>query len=793
MDLPTVVAPDSDAWPPAAGRPTVILALASTSVEVRLLDAFAAEIQAAAPEAEVKLAHGPDEAIALAKSDDAVIAPVKVAWLPPDRGGRRRFLLRDLVSLGDPSRPGGRVQERILRSAPDRCTIVVGEPARYLDLLRRWSGHTGRSGDDQELGAFVGRQARLAVDRSERTLSGSGYKTAEDVADDLVASQRFRDAAAALAASLGRDVDDVMADARRCFGEMATVQNRFARDVWAQLARFMWGRAYELDVDESELEKIRELGRRQALVFLPSHKSNLDSFVMTSTLYEHGYPPNHVMGGNNMAFWPMGALGRRVGVVFIRRSFGGDEVYKLALRRYLAYLASKRLNLEWYIEGGRSRTGKLLPPRMGLLNYLARGVEEMDVPEVYLVPVSIVYERLHEVMQMTAESRGAKKQPEGLKWMLGYIHAQRGRLGRIQVHFAEPVPLRSALEAAAEDEPSVALSKVAFEVCTRINRATPVTSTSLVTLALLGADGWAVTVDQAIALVEPLEDYVTKRRLPGVESIGEVGTPAGMRRVLRSLADSGAVDEFDDGAEAVFRISPERELAAAFYRNIIIHWFVNRAIVELALVAAAEDPGSDPMGVAIADALRLRDLLKFEFFFTEKATFEQELRSEVDLIAPHWRADDGAIVSSLGEAIAASGGLVADRVLRSFLEAYWVVADRLVASGAEIVGEDPFVASCLKVGRQYQLQRRIVSGEALSVELFKTGLKLATNRGLCNPDNPDRAQGRLALAAELHDVLRRLELLTRWEHRHRQRREGDRGLRLVVDVEDLSRSTEGRG
>ena len=628
------------------------------------------------------------------------------------------------------------------------------------------------------------------MDRSERTLSGSGYKTAEDVADDLVASQRFRDAAAALAASLGRDVDDVMADARRCFGEMATVQNRFARDVWAQLARFMWGRAYELDVDESELEKIRELGRRQALVFLPSHKSNLDSFVMTSTLYEHGYPPNHVMGGNNMAFWPMGALGRRVGVVFIRRSFGGDEVYKLALRRYLAYLASKRLNLEWYIEGGRSRTGKLLPPRMGLLNYLARGVEEMDVPEVYLVPVSIVYERLHEVMQMTAESRGAKKQPEGLKWMLSYIHAQRGRLGRIQVHFAEPVPLRSALEAAAEDEPSVALSKVAFEVCTRINRATPVTSTSLVTLALLGADGWAVTVDQAIALVEPLEDYVAKRRLPGVESIGEVGTPAGMRRVLRSLADSGVVDEFDDGAEAVFRISPERELAAAFYRNIIIHWFVNRAIVELALVAAAEDPGSDPMGVAIADALRLRDLLKFEFFFTEKATFEQELRSEVDLIAPHWRADDGAIVSSLGEAIAASGGLVADRVLRSFLEAYWVVADRLVASGAEIVGEDPFVASCLKVGRQYQLQRRIVSGEALSVELFKTGLKLATNRGLCDPDNPDRAQGRLALAAELHDVLRRLELLTRWEHRHRQRREGDRGLRLVVDVEDLSRSTE---
>ncbi len=782
VDLPRVILPDSDVWPPTGDRQTVILALASTAVEKRLVEAFVDQVRAAAPGAGVELAQEPAEAIALARGDDAVIAPVKVAWFPPDRGGRRRFLLRDLVSLGDPSRPGPRLQERILRSSPDRCSLVVGEPARYRDLVRRWSRHTGRTGEDTELGGFVARQARRAVDRSERTMSGYGYKTAEDVADDLVASQRFRDAAVALAESLGRDPEEVLADARRCFGEMATVQNRFARDVWAQLARFMWGRAYQLEVDESELEKIRELGRRQALVFLPSHKSNLDSFVMTSSLYENGFPPNHVMGGNNMSFWPMGALGRRVGVVFIRRSFGDDDVYKLALRHYLAYLASKRLNLEWYIEGGRSRTGKLLPPRMGLLNYLARGVDEVDVAEVSLVPVSIVYDRLHEVAQMTEESRGAKKQPEGLKWMLGYIHAQRGRLGRIQVHFAEPVPLRGTLKAAAEDDPALALSKVAFEVCTRINRSTPVTSTSLATLALLGADGWAVTLGQAIALVQPLKNYVAKRNLPGVESIVEMATPAGMGRVLRSLTDSGVVSEFADGAEPVYRISPERELIAAFYRNIIIHWFVNRAIVELALVAAAEMPGTDPdpMGVALDDALRLRDLLKFEFFFAEKAAFQQELRQEVDLIAPQWRADDGAIVSVLGESIAASGGLVADRVLRSFLEAYWVVADRLVANGDRIVETDRFVASCLKVGRQYQLQRRIVSGEAISVELFKSGLKLAANRGLCDPYHPERAEGRVALAAELHDVLRRLELLTRWERGHRLRRQGDRGADPAV-------------
>lgn len=770
------VEPESTLWPPDRQSRTVVLGLASTAVESRLIETFVDRVRSARPGTAIELVHDARAAVELAKEDVAVIAPVGVAWLPPDRDGRRRFLVRDLLSLAASSRPGVRTQERLLRRSPDRCSVVVGEPARYDDLRRRWERHSGgdaAGGASVNIEGFVARQARLAVNRSERSMLGPGYKTAEDVADDLVASERFREGAAALAESLGRDLDDVLAEARVCFGEMATVQNRFARDAWAQLARFMWGRAYELRVDEAELDKLRELGRHRALIFLPSHRSNLDSFVMSSTLYDHGFPPNHVMGGNNMSFWPMGPLGRRVGVVFIRRTFGGDEVYKLALRRYLAHLTEKRFNLEWYIEGGRSRTGKMLPPRMGLLNYLARGVEEVDGPEVYLVPVSIVYDRLNEIVEMTAQSRGAKKQPEGFKWMLAYIHSQRGRLGRIQVHFGDPLALRAALAGASGDERSLALSKVAFEVCTRINRATPITPTTLATLALLGADGWAVTPERAIALVKPLRDYVSARALPGASSTEDMSTPEGMRAVLRLLVASGVVDEYDEGAEPVFRISPQRELAAAFYRNGIIHWFVNRAIVELALVAAAEARGSDPMGVALEDGLRLRDLLKFEFFFADKSEFNEELRNEVELIAPRWQSDGPAALTSVGESIAASGGLVADRVLRSFLEAYWVVADRLVAHGDKVVAEDAVVASCLKVARQYQLQRRIVSGEAISAELFKTGLKLAEQRSLCDPGNPARAEGRRELAAELHDLLRRLELLTRWEHRHRRRRQGD--------------------
>lgn len=602
--------------------------------------------------------------------------------------------------------------------------------------------------------------------------------------EELADSPAFRAGAEELAASLNRDPDEVLAGARACLDEMATSQRALFIRLWAGICRFMWARAYDLEVDQAGIDHLRALGRDHPLVVLPSHKSNLDGYVMGSVLHDHGFGPKHVLGGINMAFWPLGAIGRRVGVIWIRRSFGGDEVYKFALRRYLAFLTSRQLNLEWYIEGGRSRTGKLLPPRMGLLNYLARGVQEADGPEVLLAPVAVVYDRLEEVVEMTAESRGAAKQPESVRWLLRYAHSQSTQMGCIQVRFGEPLRLRAALAGAEGEARSLALSKVAFEVCTRINRATPVTSMSLATLALLGADGWAVTADATLGLVAPLRDYVHRRRIPGGDRLGDLTSAEGTRRVLRRLIDAGVVDEYADGAQRVYRISPARELAAAFYRNVIIHWFVNRAIIELALVAVAETPGrGDPVGAALAEALRLRDMLKFEFFFADKAEFEAELRSEIDLIAPTWRADDGAVLATVAASLAASGGLLADRILRSFVEAYWIVADRLVAAGWAEVAEETMVASCLRVGRQYLMQRRIVSGEAVSAELFKTGLKLAANRGLLDADHPDLPAGRAALAQELHDVLRRLEVLNRSEPHQRVRREGDRNRSLAPSTD----------
>ncbi len=153
-------------------------------------------------------------------------------------------------------------------------------------------------------------------------------------------------------------------------------------------------------------------------MFLPTHRSYADPLVLAEVLRDNDLPRNTVLGGNNMSFWPIGPLGKRAGVVFIRRSSGDDPVYQLALREYIAHLVSKRFNLEWYVEGGRSRTGKLRKPRLGPARTTWRGaLDDGRAPDVALVPTSIVYDRLYELDAMAAEQGGSGKSAEGLGWL----------------------------------------------------------------------------------------------------------------------------------------------------------------------------------------------------------------------------------------------------------------------------------------------------------------------------------------------------------------------------------------
>ncbi len=741
-----------DVYPAPPEQSALVLAFATTPTETQVLARWLARVPA--PKARQEVLAEPDGRLeqALAETqDDPWVVPVRVAWLPREQDGRRAAGVKDLLALSNPRRPGRRAQARIVRREPDRCRVIAAEPARLSDLRERFA----RAPSEDGFGAFVGRQALLALARAERSVVGLQYKVPRLVVDEMSSSPQFRDRIRECARRLDRPENEVKGEAQGFLREMVASHSRLAIDAWEQFSRFL-ARAYSIEVDEAALTRLRALSERYPLAFLPSHRSYLDPLVLRSALHRHGFAPNHVLGGLNVGFWPIGPWARRSGVVFIRRSIREDPVYKLVLREYIGYLVRKRFNLEWYIEGGRTRTGKLRPPRYGLLNYVVEA--SRDVQDVMLIPTSIVYDQLYEVEDIAAQERGAQKTPESLSWLVGYARAQGRGFGEVRIQFGQPLSLREALEHAGEQAHQV--ERVAFELCHRINRATPITETALVTLSLLGVEDRAMTLSEVRHTLLPLLEYVRTRQLPTTGRL-DLGTERGVERALAALRRHGVVRCFEGGTEPVWSIGPERHLQAAFYRNSVVHFLLGRAIAELVLVRVSELEAEGPDAVIDGweEALRIRDLLKFEFFFARKRDFGEELRSELELLAPGWERlakQPGAAWQALENA----RPLLAPRVLASFLDAYLVVAERLAGRDPELpVQKDVFVTRCLGVGEQWRLQGRLSSAESISRELFSNALKLADNRGLLNPQAAQLRERREQFADEVRALAQRVKKL----------------------------------
>ena len=576
------------------------------------------------------------------------------------------------------------------------------------------------------------------------------------VARRVLETPRFQQQLDQLADHIGQPRASVEAEAFQGLCEIVTVQSP------AFAAAFDFGlgplhtRAWTVDADPAQLERLKALNQQHALVYLPTHRSYADAFILSRLLRDNGMKRNHILGGNNLGFWPLGTIIRRSGGILIRRSFQDDEVYKLVVREYLAWLAANKLNLEWYMEGGRSRTGKLRPPKYGLLSYLVSAIQTGGVEDMMLVPVSTTYDQMHEIDVMAAEEAGASKAKENLLWLAGYARRQQKWIGNAYVRFGEPLSLKEALDRAdTEGGGKWTVAKIAFEVFQRINRATPVTAHALVTFALLGTHDRALTLDEIHGIVEPLLTYADRRGLPS-SHLDELRSEEGLGQTLDSLVESGVVSCYPGGLHAVYRISPGQHSVAAFYRNSAIHWFVNRAIMEVALLDAARDDKSGPLERAWASAFELRDLLKFEFFFSDKDTFREEMKQESRLIDPKFR-QRVARARTRTEVLDTVPVLLAHRVLPAFLEAYYIVADRLAAQPTDLSIDKPkFIDECARVGRQYVMQQRLQHPEAVSMEVFGNALALARTRGLLGTGGIELAERRRQFAAELENAVARV-------------------------------------
>ncbi len=753
---------ESDA--PAIDGDALVLASVSSAAELDLLNDWVDEQRRAHPDADIEVLQLPREeppapVVAqlvdqLALDQDRTVVPVRVFWNAA--GLPTRVKVVGLLAGRDTYRPPEMLQRRILQRDPSRARVVAGGPAQVSALREQWQENTG-GGHPRDFARFVLRRAELAVERIEYRLLGPEYKSPRLIKPEMLSSARFRDG---LAKVPGATVDAAGA----ILDELATGWSRFSVDLIPSFSRFLYGRGFDpqIDYDTDQVETMRTALETHPAVMLWSHRSNLDSAVLTVALQENQLPRAHLFAGINMSFGFMGPLLRRSGVIFIRRNVGSDPVYKYVLKEYVGYLVAKRFNLSWSIEGTRSRTGKMLPPKLGLLSYVADAYVEGRSEDILLQPVSISFDQLHETAEYAAYARGGEKAPEGVGWLYNYIKAQGERnFGKIYVRFPAAVSMRDYLgepgsePAEGSVEFRLALQKMAFEVAWRILRTTPINATALVSALLLTTRGAAMTVGQVHHTLQDSLDYLERKNTPLTESTRRLRSTDGVRAALDALSDGQPVTRTDGGREPVWRIKPEDELQGAFYRNTLIHAFLETSIVELALASVARADG-DRLTAFWDQAMRLRDLLKFEFYFADTAAFRRNIAEEMDWHT-NWEDSLSAGVAGVNTLLEAKRPMMAHAMLRPFIEAYSIVADVLCDASADI-GEKELTERALGLGRQYAAQKLIRSNEAVSALLFTTARQVAADQGLltASADLPER---RRAFRAELRAILADMDRL----------------------------------
>jgi glycerol-3-phosphate O-acyltransferase len=756
-------------WPSETG-PYVTLVDASSKLEAELIAAWIVESTEAVadpiavfqlpPSRRRRRFSSVDLAIGerLAREDDPLCVPIRVVWLAKEIDGVRRVRFSDVFKPGDPRDPNTFTQRFILNRYPDRCRIVVGEPARRSVLEKRWSAPTGRGpADGTTFGEFVALQAWMALERAERRVRGLRYKVPRFLREDLFWSRPFQRGIRLLAREEGKSEKRMSQRTGRYLKEIAAQHSPNVIDIVNGItSKVIKAAHHSIDYSESDLRAIYQAAEKDPLVFLPSHKSNFDHLVFQHVLYENELPLNHTAGGVNLNFFLIGPLLRRSGIFFIRREFKTNEPYKFVLRQYIDYLLEKRFALEWYIEGGRSRSGKLREPKLGLLAYVADAYQRGITNDVILVPVSIAYDQITDVGSYAEEQRGGKKEAESFAWAVKFMGSLRRQNGRIYIRFGEPLALSERIgryEDLTSVEGHLALPKIAFEISTRINDATPITAISLVTLALLSEVNHGLTITETAECLEPFVSVVKERDLPNTDDLPFTSL-LGVRAALDALVVSGVVQRSEGLTESVYSIGEGKHLAGAYYRNTIIHFFVNAGITELALGVCALRGSPLTRESVVALALEIRDLLKFEFFFSPTDDFVRDVESEIARYTVS-DPDGGGHLGFDMESFHPKSPIV----LGPFFEAYFVVAATLTTENSNELTESMLAERALRMGDQLVSHGDISNKEAVSSALFATGTKLALSRGLLDGTSTERRQ----FYNELEEILETLDAIKTWD------------------------------
>lgn len=585
------------------------------------------------------------------------------------------------IFFGSKQNPGHLRRILAVFRKPEDIFIEISEPLQLNSFLHNTAF---RNLNDEELAADLRQRLLDQINGHRQRITGPVLKSGEELRQAILTSPNLSRYIQRHAARKNITLAEARREAAGYLNEIAAKYSlSFVAFGAAMMRRLLKTLFDDVNVDLDGLNRVKRKHLKGPLILIPCHKSNFDNLTLMSVLHANNVHCPHTFAGKNLSFWPVGMFIRRTGAFFMRRSFKGAVFYAMVFSEYIKTLLHEGHSIEVFIEGTRSRSGKLLPPQAGGLSILISACQNGACPDLVFVPVSIGYDRIPEEGSYLHEIQGGRKTKEGLGMMIKGITSGnffRNRYGSIYFRFAEPVTLSALME---QEQLSITdklkgkelnhfSQTIGQRLLFEVQRASAITPQALVAAALLSITRKNITANQVVEIVDTYLAYLSKKKIIMTDAL--ILNPAGsVTLVLDYYSRRGIIEPIQSmGSRGRFNIPANKRNSLEFYKNNAIGHLVPAAFTALLILAI--DVFQFEADHLHADYAFLQELFANEFFFDPDQPAADQIRKTIKLfihdaiIVPHPTLPDTYNLTSRGfRKLQFFAGL-----LKSIVEAYGV-------------------------------------------------------------------------------------------------------------------------
>ncbi|NWH05708.1 1-acyl-sn-glycerol-3-phosphate acyltransferase [Desulfobacter latus] len=535
------------------------------------------------------------------------------------------------ILFGTHENPGRIKRIFTMLRQPDKIRVEVARPVNLKEFIARpeiqrldseFQTHRLRS------------QLVDILNRQRKSITGPVLKSRQEITEDILNRKSLREFLAAYADKTGAPLRKVNKKAAAYIDEIAANYSLRVINILNWLFTWVFKNIFEgVSVSQDEINTMRETYTKAPLILIPCHKSHLDYLLLPYVMFKNNMPCPHIAAGKNLAFWPLGPIFRGAGAFFLRRTFKGAELYTRIFAAYIEKLLYEGFNIKIYIEGGRSRTGKVLPPKTGGLSMIIRAFLSGACEDLYFVPIYVGYDRVLEEDAYIKEIEGGNKTPENLKGLLNTRKFLKRKYGKVYLKFDTPISMNAYmaekgvdLKKSSDGEFSLFVRGFGYKLINAINDNTVATPHGIIASGILNCSESTFTKKQMFARVTTYMNhlifhgaYLSDTLMIDPDNAFNSVIENFISRNFIELADE---DEDDITDTTMLIVKHNKRPILDYYKNSVICFFVPAAYTAAAIIE------TDRFKFEVQDLVSryqfLQKLFTDEFSFDEQiSTYEQ--------------------------------------------------------------------------------------------------------------------------------------------------------------------------